>query len=329
MNRIKQYFPLAFILFALISCGGGAGDKRHKVSPETITSEPSSISEDEEKEVATDTISGYISNDISKKMNPLTSSAVKGFTGDSTKIFIKTADIKFRVKSAVRATYEIEDITHRFGGYVTYTHLESRIDSRTVIPVSEDSLLETERYTVENTMVLRVPAGKMDSCLRAISPLVDYLDYRTIKTRNVYLDLLTKQLAQQRIKKFQSKVQLAADKHGDHLDEITATQESMLYRQELADQAKVDALALKDSVEFSTISLSIYQRQAVKREMVLNEKNIDAYQPSFGYKLKQSFNIGWTAAKNIVLFLTKFWVLFVFAAIAAIVIKLVRKRYRS
>ncbi len=325
MNRIKNYLPVTLMVLAL-SCGTKSTDKKESTIVYDVNNSPSSITEDEEQNLAmTDSTVGYFA-DRNSRMNPLTSSAARGFVGDTSKIFIKTADIKFRVKSTIRATYEIEDATNRFGGYVEYTNLQSRVDSKNTVAVSEDSLLETVHYTVENTMVLRVPANKMDSCLRAISPLVDYMDYRTIKTRNVYLDLLTKKLAQERIKKFQSKVQLAADKHGDHLDEITESQESMLDRQEQADQAKIDALALKDSVEYSTISLSIYQRDAIKRELVYNEKNIEAYEPGFGYKLKQSFKRGWKATKNIVLFFANFWVLFVLAAVLILVVRLVIKK---
>lgn len=330
MNSIKSMLPVA-LFFLAMGCAGGKQSDKKEVPTEVdylTVDKPPAGSNEKSGYAASDSISTYFDerNGNKKKINPFTSMAAKGFVGDSTRIFIKTADIKFRVKSTIQASYEIEDITHRFGGYVAYTHLESEVSSKSVIQVSEDSLLETVRYTVKNTITIRVPADKMDSCLRAISVLVDYMDYRTIKVHNVYFDLLAKQLAQERIRKFQGKVQHAVEKHGDHLDEITESQESMLYQQELADQAKLDALLLKDSVEYSTIQLSIYQRDAIKRELIFNEKYIDAYEPGFGYKLKQSFKTGWRGFTTLILFLTKFWVLFLMAGIGAVIIRLVTRK---
>ena len=47
---------------------------------------------------------------------------------DSTHKFIRTADLKFKVKSVIKSTYNIEDLTARQGGFVTYTNLSSNID---------------------------------------------------------------------------------------------------------------------------------------------------------------------------------------------------------
>ena len=70
------------------------------------------------------------------------SSAAKVDEGDTIHKFIRTGDIRFKVKSVADATYQIEDITRRFKGFVTYTTLNSRIDRQSERVISHDSILK-------------------------------------------------------------------------------------------------------------------------------------------------------------------------------------------
>src|SRR5688572_25152250 len=163
--------------------------------------------------VVADSTSVYVDD---KKYNPLTSSGTT-LGNDGIRKFVKTADMKFRVKSVIRSTYDIEDITHRFGGFVANTRLESKVDNVIPTPVSKDSTLETTYYTVVNTMLLRIPEAKMDSALREISPLVDYMDYRVIDVNDVHIQLIVDALAQTRLKNYQSRMKNNVDSKGRDL----------------------------------------------------------------------------------------------------------------
>jgi hypothetical protein len=274
-----------------------------------------------------DSTSVYLADGDNSAYNPLGSSA-SSLTSDTSRKFIKTADLKFRVKSAIQATYQIEDLTHKFGGFVSYTNLESRIDGTTLVPVSRDSSLETIYYTVTNSITIRVPQAKLDSLLRSFTPLVDYLDHRTIEVQDVYLDMLRNRLTQDRVKKYQDRVKIKIDTKGRDLDQIATTEESIIQRQEEADNAKIETLAMMDRIEYSTVSLYIYQRQAIKRELVFNNKNVDAYDPGFGYKLKQSVASGWKGFVHIILFFVQFWIVVVLAGAAFVAFRILRRRAR-
>jgi|GEM_PF-2565395 len=50
--------------------------------------------------------------------------------------FIRTSDMRFRVKDVATATYRIEEVTRLLGGFVTYTHLESTIDEKKTARIS-------------------------------------------------------------------------------------------------------------------------------------------------------------------------------------------------
>jgi len=253
----------------------------------------------------------------------ISSSAAVENGKDTTRRFIRTADLKFKVKSVIKSTYDIENITNRQGGFVTFTNLTSNINNVTNTAVSADSSLETTYYTVTNSITLRVPNTKLDTTLKEISNNIDYLDYRIIKAEDVALQILSNNLTQKRSAKNEERLTNAIDNRGKKLNETTVAEEILLSKQEQADNAKISNLSLTDQIKFSTINLSIYQRQTIKRELISNDKNIDAYEPSFGNKILEALKFGWDILETFIVFLTKLWGLFLFA----IVVYFVYKKY--
>lgn len=251
----------------------------------------------------------------------ISSSAAVENGKDTTHKFIRTADLKFKVKSVIKSTYNIEDITNRQGGFVTYTNLTSNIDNVTNIAVSADSSLETTYYTVSNSITLRVPNTKLDTTLKEISKTIDYLDYRIIKADDVALQILSNNLTQKRSAKNEKRLTNAIDNRGKKLNETTVAEEVLLSKQEQADNAKVSNLYLMDQINFSTINLSIYQRQTIKRELISNDKNIDEYEPGFGSKILNALKFGWDILEAFLVFLIKLWGLFLFGIVAYILFR--------
>jgi len=253
----------------------------------------------------------------------ISSSAAVENVKDTTRRFIRSADLKFKVKSVIKSTYDIEEITNRQGGFVTFTNLTSNIDNATTTAVSADSSLETTYYTVTNSITLRVPNTKLDTTIKEISNNIDYLDFRIIKAEDVALQILSNNLTQKRSAKNEERLTNAIDNRGKKLNETTVAEEILLSKQEQADNAKISNLSLTDQIKFSTINLSIYQRQTIKRELISNDKNIDAYEPGFGTKILDALVYGWDILETFIVFLTKLWGLFLFA----ILVYLIYKKY--
>ncbi len=251
----------------------------------------------------------------------VSSSAVIENNKDSVHKFIRTADLKFRVKSVIKSTYDIEDLTARQGGFITYTNLTSNINNVLTTAVSKDSSLETTYYLVNNAITLRVPNTKLDTTLKEIAKNIDYLDYRIIKAYNVGLPILSNNLIQKRSLKNEERITKAIDNKGGKLNETTVAEEVLLNKQEQADNAKISNLSLRDQINFSTISLSIYQRETLKRELISNDKNIDAYQPNLGSKIMQALKSGWLILASIILFLMKLWGVLLFIIVALLLYK--------
>ena len=260
-----------------------------------------------------------IADSTSKVFIP--SSAAVENNKDSSRKFIRTADMKFKVKNVIQATYDIENITTRQGGFVTYTNLTSDIDYVTTTSISADSSLETSYYTVSNSIILRIPNTNLDTTLKELSRNINFLDYRIIKTDDVALQILSNNLTQERSRKNELRLINAIDNNKKALNETTHAEEVLSKKQEQADDAKVSNLSLKDQINFSTVNLDIYQRQTIKRELISNDKNIQEYQPPFGAKILDALQSGWAFLEALLIFLVKIWGPILLAIIAYFIYK--------
>lgn len=254
----------------------------------------------------------------------MNSSAATEPLKDSSRRFIRTSDMKFRVKDVAKATYQIEDITRNFNGFVTYTHLESTTEDKKVMQMSLDSSLEVIHYSVINNMTIRVPNVKLDSALKAIGMLVDYLEYRTIKAEDVALQIKANQKTQARALDNGNRVRAAIDNRGKKLNETTEAELLASNRQKEADDAAMSNLSLLDQVNYSTVSLALYQRTETRQFMIAND-NSDKFRPGLGLRLWESVKTGWRFVEDIFVFFTRLWLL-ILIGIAGFVIY---KKYKA
>ena len=289
--------PIFVVLFSLFSCKSG-----NSYAPAADSTKVDNY------KTATDSVDSPVSS----------STAVVG-KKEAERKFVRTADLKFKVKDVAKATYYIEDVVNRQGGFVTYTNLSSTIDNTSSTQVSEDSTLETTFYNVTNTMTIRVPNSKLDSTLKEIAKNIDYLDYRIIKADDVALQLLSNELTQKRVAKNVAREASAIDTKGKKLAETTTAEETLLSKQEASDNARIANLSLQDQVSFSTITINIYQKQTLKRELICNNKSTKEYEPNFGIKVYQSLQFGWDMLETIIVSIVRLWGLILLALIAYLI----------
>ncbi|MFN7045791.1 MAG: DUF4349 domain-containing protein [Flavobacterium sp.] len=226
---------------------------------------------------------------------------------NSNRKFVRTADVKFKVKNVAKSTYAIEDATTKFGGFVTYTNLQSNIHSEDRTKVSQDSTLVTTKYKVDNNVTIRVPNTKMDTVIKTIAKQIHFLDYRIIKADDVSLQMLSNELAQKRSNSSEKRLENAIDSKGKKLNQVVKAEETLEAKKEQNDASKLQNLSLQDQVNFSTLTLNIYQDESIKQEMVANEKSINAYRPNIGLQIWDSLKTGWFMLENIVSFLVVLW----------------------
>jgi hypothetical protein len=232
---------------------------------------------------------------------------------NSNRKFVRTADLKFKVKNVAKSTYAIENIVARNGGFVTFTDLKSNINEKSETKISQDSTLETTRFTVDNTITLRVPNTQLDTVLKSMVKQVAFLDSRLIKADDVALQLLSNKMAQKRLSTHQKRLEKGIDTKGKKLNDITNAEDKVLGRETESDETILRNLSLEDQINFSTVTLYLYQRESVQQEMIANEKSINAYRPHIGFQIWDSLKTGWFMLEAIIAFIVQLWALILLA----------------
>ena len=226
---------------------------------------------------------------------------------DSKQKFIRTADIKFKVKNVVRSTYAIENTVQKFGGFVTYTNLQSTIQNQIKTKISQDSTLETTKFTVENNITIRVPNTQLDTVIKSIAKQIDFMDFRVIKADDVSLKLLSNQLSQKRSAIIEKRVEKAIDEKGKKINDIIEAENTLANQKEANDNRTIDNLSLQDQINFSTVTLQLYQNETIRQEIMASEKNSNSYKPNLGIQILDSLKNGWYVFESIFVFLITLW----------------------
>jgi len=226
---------------------------------------------------------------------------------DSKQKFIRTADIKFKVKNVVKSTYAIENATQKFGGFVSYTNLQSTINNQIKTKISQDSTLETTKYTVENNITIRVPNTQLDTVIKTIAKQIEFLDFRVIKADDVSLKLLSQQLSKKRSASTEKRIEKAIDSKGKKINDIVEAENTLANQKEANDNNTIENLSLQDQINFSTITLQLYQNETVKQEIIASEKDSSSYKPNLGIQILDSLKTGWYILETIFVFMITIW----------------------
>ena len=250
-----------------------------------------------------------------------TSDAAVVNSTDTVHKFIRTADLRFKVKDVASATYKIEDAVRQQGGFITYTNMAGNIANTTVNAISEDSSIVSTHYTVTNSITLRVPDSKLDTTLKAIAANVDFLDIRVIKAEDVSLQILANKIANSLGINHAKRIANAIDDKGKKLNDIVNAEEKLLVNQKSTADSKIANLALADQIKYSTVTLSLYQLPVMRNEIVANDKNIQPYKQPFGTRILASLHSGWELVESLVIFIANLWALILLLIIGYMLFK--------
>lgn len=325
MKTSQLWIVTGLMAGLLVSCGAKQDSNAHFSDEKASPSAPTSTAQ-EYGSTDADANGVYSNVQADSIASLMSSSAATGSPHmDTSHQFIRTADVRFRVKEVRTATFAIEKVAAHFGGYVAHTGLESTIDEERHTPVSDDSTLVTTYYTVHNDLTLRVPAQHLDSTLRTLGALVAYLDHRRIDVVDATLLTLRERLAARRVAHSTARLEDAVEDGQAKLRDRAAVEEALYHKQTLADESLLRTLELKDQIAFSTVRLQIYQRQAWTREMIANERNIDAYKPGFFHDAGKALRRGWEGLKYALLALLHIWPLVLVVVILVVGWRMFRK----
>ncbi len=251
---------------------------------------------------------------------PISSIAAVENPNDTLHKFIRTADIKAKVSNTIFATYMLENEVNRASGFVTYTNLQSNIQSTNETNISNDSTQITTQFAVINTLTIRVPNIKLDTFLKAIAPLMAFIDHRIIEAEDVKLQMFANTRKQQHLAKYEKQLNNTINKENKTSKVIEAGNELVNSTQE-ADNRYFENLSLNDKIQFSTLNIYLYQNPQVKTETIAQVKIPQAYNPSFTSKMGASLKRGWIIFEDLFAGLLNLWPIFILAVFGYFIYK--------
>lgn len=219
---------------------------------------------------------------------------------DSLKKFVRTAEMRFRVKNAAASTLRIEDIALRNGGFVLNSNLNTEIERRQNTPMSRDSALETTQYSIHSQLLLRVPYRQLDTTLRAIGRLADFLDMRHVNATDISLQLLEKELVRLREGIYQN--DLAVSDENKYSPKADRARDSRAN----SDEAKIESLKMEDQIRYSTVSIDIYEAPQICQTLIANTKNAMPQTP-FAIRLGDALQNGAEICALLFLGIVQLW----------------------
>jgi len=111
-------------------------------------------------------------------------------------------------------------------------------------------------------------------------------------------------MAQNRSSNQEKRLEKAIDTKGKKLNDVLVAEDNLTNKKEQNDNSKLENLSLEDQVNFSTLSLQIYQRETIKEEMIANAKT---YKQNFGSKILDGLLTGWYIIEEIIAVVAQLW----------------------
>ncbi|MFN0215386.1 MAG: DUF4349 domain-containing protein [Saprospiraceae bacterium] len=241
---------------------------------------------------------------------------------DSIKKFVRTAQMRFRVKNTTEATLHIEDIAIRNGGFVVSSNLNSQLELQQTTPLNRDSAMETTRYTMLTQLVIRVPYRMLDTTLRSIGRLSDFLDLRHVSAEDVGLQLLEQELSKLREGIYRS------DLNQSEENKISPKADRNRASRAATDQARIESLKLEDAIRYSTVRVDIYQLPQIRQTIVANT-NVPIPQQALATRLGDALSAGADILILLLLGIVHLWSVILLAVTGFFIWKKYQKRNRA
>ncbi|HEY9262507.1 DUF4349 domain-containing protein [Chitinophaga sp.] len=259
------------------------------------------------------------STSLSEDINNINSSSRKR---------VKSADARCRVPSVFQATSKLERLVTSLGGVVVESNLQNESVQHYQLPYSADSIKSIQLYTPTVNLTLKVPVEHLDSVDQSLTAIASFIEHRVIKDQDMTLKYLANAMKNEqhelktgKEEKAAARREQAAEKRekasaGTSVNVTTTTgtesndaQLNAVAYQDQKDAAVIDRrinnLAILDDVNYSTLTIQLYQPQVTDVQIMLNPAQIS--RAGFGTELLTAVKSGAEILRNILLFFVQIW----------------------
>ncbi len=213
---------------------------------------------------------------------------------------VKTADMRFQVKSVQQATEQITSLTAGYGGTVVHHWMKSTPVDSTEIRKSNDSVIRVTAINSVAEMTVRIPPPNVEDFMNKVATLGIYVKARRMDVTDKTLDYLGTRL------KLKNQHEYTREQHDSGANKKTAD-EMLAFKNGIVDQ-QLNNRKIDDSVRNSVIILSFYEDNTIRKTLIANN-DLSAYNLSFGKRLELSLNNGWTIFADMIIGIANCWFL--------------------
>jgi hypothetical protein len=232
--------------------------------------------------------------------------SVNGLSGDGVKL-VKTAGLHFKVHDVEESTRAVSSLAQQFGGMVFNQSMEYEETGRNELQLSADSLMIVTVATPQANMTIRIPSQNLEAFMYGVADIGYFTRSSTLNIDDRSLQYLENSLKQQSRKAVIAGASVHSDKSFTHTRAIHVSDD--VIDKELANKS------IDEQVNYSTITLTLYQNQIIRKEVVANYAVAD-YQLPFSQRLGNAIANGWQMFQSFLLVLAHLW-MFVFIAAGA------------
>lgn len=236
-----------------------------------------------------------------------TSKAADG-TLDGDKKFIRTANLRFSVVDVISATHAIEDIVIAQKGFIINSSLTNETNYTTETRVTKGSIQVKTHNRLSGNLKVRVHHSLLDATLREIAPLAEHIEYRHVNADEVTFRIMANNLEAARKKDKSARIKnISGAGKGHKLDDLLSAEESIDNARRDADAAAVAKAEMYDEIEYSTITISLWQAPTVTSTMKLRAADVLEYRQGFFAGVGDAIVDGWNGLLEVVEDLFSIW----------------------
>lgn len=347
---MKKFLFISLILFFALSCSNKKssyndesvykeyteqqtpyGDNDASYKDDNLENEKNSALDETKSEVATGDVTApstetSLDSETSTNEDILDTSYLN--TDLSIRKIIKTANLKFEVKNVEKTTDLIEDLAREFGGYTSQSKLTSYLSNTEIIELSRDSVLKVSEFSVYNNMIIIVPKENFDQVLKELSKVYIYLDSRDITTEDVSALFLRNKLKAINKLTYEQRMLNAIDDKGKKLNDIIAAEQKAANLGDKAIDDKIANFTLQDKIDYSRITINMYQASSVFQNNIENT-DLSDYKPSFWVRSGKALASGWSMILNLFVGLMYLWPVILLGLVVFFVVRFFMKKYNT
>ncbi|MES2279328.1 MAG: DUF4349 domain-containing protein [Bacteroidota bacterium] len=216
---------------------------------------------------------------------------------DSVKL-VKTADMRIKVNNVQKVAGQISKLTHDCGGMVVHHDMQSHVTDKRDITLANDSIKKLTVYNTSADLTLKIPTEYVELFMDSLNQMGLFVDERKMDVEDRTLDYLSQKLKVQNREasvKLRSKIKLT--QRG--ADSILQLKDDVVDR-------KVGNLRTNDAAKFSTLSLTLYQNNAVSTEIVASD-DLSNYNNPLSTRLGMAISNGWNFFSQMIIGLVNLW----------------------